>query len=181
MSVFCPTRWDVPHFDYFHCWEELRCCNFQNGWANPMRSPVIKNKCAGHSIHMLWKRPIWLSKLSHYTCFMITTPSDVSLSMYKWLLFVLNEFPHTQKENTVKRAEEILALFSPVGTSGGKNDWKKKKTLIFNVNRPEWDSKSPRAHGCNLASTYESHTELVSYQRGDQDGEGLAWRSVRMQ
>lgn len=51
---------------------------------------------------------------------MITTPSDASLSMYKWL--VLNEFPHTQKENAVKRAEEILALFSPVGTSGGMND-----------------------------------------------------------
>lgn len=53
---------------------------------------------------------------------MITTPSDVSLSMYKWLVFVLNEFPHTQKENTVKRAEEILTLFSPVGISGGMND-----------------------------------------------------------
>lgn len=53
---------------------------------------------------------------------MITTPSDVSLSMYKWLVFVLNEFPHTQKESTVKRAEEILTLFSPVGISGGMND-----------------------------------------------------------
>lgn len=123
------------------------------------------------------KIPIWLSKLSHYTRFMITTPSDASLSMYKWL--VLNEFPHTQKKNTVKRAEEILALFSPVGTSGGMNDW--KKTLIFNVNRPEWDSKSPRAHGCNLAETYESHMELVSFQRGDQDGEDLAWGFVRLQ
>lgn len=130
MSIFCPTRCDGTHFDYFHCWEEVRCCNFQNGWA---RRPVIKNKCTGLSIYMPEKYKIWLLELSHYTCLMITTLSDVSLSTYKWLMFVLNEFPHTQKEITVKRAEGIFALFFSCGNFW-RNEWL-NKPLSFNVNR----------------------------------------------
>lgn len=130
MSIFCLTRWDLQHFDYFYCWEELRCCNFQNGWANPMRSPVIKNKCAGLSIYMPEKYHFWLLKLSHYACLMITTPSDVCQSMYKWIMFVLNDFPHTQKKNTVKGLKEHSLFFPPVGNSGWMNDWINPRVLM---------------------------------------------------
>lgn len=131
MSIFWPLQVGPTAFLSFLSLHRVEVLKFPEWLSKPHEESK-----------MSWAFPLYTRKIrlltlkcSHYACLMITTPSDVWPSTYKWLMFVLIDFPLPERE-----LWQGVLFFPAVRNELGV------KPLSFCLSSPE-DGKSQRTHG----------------------------------